>query len=127
MFALCLVLSMLGCSCLPRRQTPAMTLEDVVRLSREEVLPEEIIARLEETGTVYALKADEVVRLKEQGVDSDVLDSMSEAFVESERCKTRWKDVAIAAIGLGITCLLCHADKTDQHVRSKNEDAGCRI
>ena len=109
--AVCLVVSFLGCSLLPGHRTATMTLEDIVQLSQEKVAPQAIIAKLKESKMVYPLKADQVVELKEQGVDSEVLDYMLVAFVESERRKTRWKYVTVVAIGMGITCLLCHAER----------------
>ena len=127
MITVCLVISMLGCSLLPRRQTETITLGDVVRLSRENVAPEAIIAKLKDSKTTFRLKADEILQLKEQGVDSQVLDYMLLAYIEEERRTTRWTDVTGFIIIAGISCLLCHADQMDPHGQCNEKEAACNM
>lgn len=125
--AACLIVSLLGCSVLTSRKSVPMTLEDIVRLSREGETSEAIIAKLKESKTVYPLKADQIVDLHRQGVDSEVIDYMLVAYVQSERREIRWKGVTGVVIGLAVTCLFCHAEKTDHHGQCKEENAACTL
>jgi hypothetical protein len=125
--AVCLVISLLGCSVLTSRQTIPITLEDIVQLSHEGETQEAIIAKLKESKTVHPLKADQVIDLQKQGVDSEVIDYMLVAYVQSERRKTRWKDATAVVIGFAVTCLFCHAEKTDHHGQWNEKNAGCTL
>jgi hypothetical protein len=121
--AVCLVVSLLGCSMLKGRKTVPMTLDEVVRLSREGESPESIIEKLKESKTAVLLKADQVVELKEQGVDSEVIDYMIVSYVQKEMRNTKWKAATVVAITAALTCLLCHAEKTDRYGKQKENAA----
>jgi hypothetical protein len=113
--AVCLVVSLLGCSMLKGRKTVPMTLEDVVQLSSEGETPEAIIEKLRESKTAVLLKSDQVIELKERGVDSEVIDYMIVSYVQKETRNTKWKAATVVAITAALTCFLCHAEKTDNH------------
>ncbi|MBW1858705.1 MAG: hypothetical protein JRI70_01205 [Deltaproteobacteria bacterium] len=121
--AVCLVVSLLGCSMLKGRKTVPMTLEDVVRLSSEGETPEAIIEKLKESKTAVMLKSDQVIALTEQGVDSEVIDYMIVSYVERATRNAKWKAATVVAITAAITCLLCHAEKTDQHGQEEENAA----
>ncbi len=121
--AVCLVFSLLGCSILKGRKTVPMTSEDVVRLSREGETPEAIIEKLKESKTAVLLKTDQVIELKEQGVDTEVIDYMIVSYVQNETRNTKWKAATVVAITAAITCLLCHAEKTDHHGKREENAA----
>jgi hypothetical protein len=111
---------LVSCSLFKRSTRPAMTLEDIVKLSHDQVASETIIAQIKESKTVFPLKVDQIIELKEQGVASEVMDYMLESFVDSERHKIRWTDTKIILIGLAATCLICH----DQNIVDNVEDNG---
>jgi hypothetical protein len=121
--AVCLVFSLLGCSMLKGRKTVPMTLEDVAQLSKDGETPEAIIEKLKESKTVVMLKTDQVIALKEQGVDSEVIDYMIVSYVERATRNTKWKAATVVAISAALTCLLCHAEKTDQHGQEEGKAA----
>jgi hypothetical protein len=49
---------------------------EIIRLSKEGVPPNDIIAKIRDSRTVYILDAKDVVRLHETGVDDKVIDYM---------------------------------------------------
>jgi hypothetical protein len=100
-----------------------MISEDVVRLSREGETPEAIIEKLKESKTAVLLKTDQVIELKEQGVDTEVIDYMIVSYVQNETRNTKWKAATVVAITAAITCLLCHAEKTDHHEKQEENAA----
>lgn len=121
--AVCLAISLLGCSTLRGRKTVPMTLEDVVRLSREGESAESIIEKLKESKTAVLPKADEVVELKEQGVASEVIDYMIMSYVQRQMRNTKWKAAAVVAITAAVTCFFCHAAKTERDVKQEENAA----
>ena len=72
-----------------QRFTP-VTAEEVVSLTRDGKKPEEIIAQIDQTGTVYNLKSRQVRALLDEGVDEQVVDHMLETRVEAERARARY-------------------------------------
>ena len=105
------------------RKTVPMTLEDVVRLSRDGETAESIIEKLKESKTAVLLKADEVVELKEKGVDSEVIDYMIVSYVQRQMRNTKWKAATVVAITAAVTCFFCHAEKTDRHGKQEENAA----
>ena len=57
---------------LPRPQ-PNLTLDEIVRMSREGAMPEAIIDKVKETGSGYDLIPSQMLELSRQGVDARVL------------------------------------------------------
>ena len=121
--AVCLVVSLLGCSMLKGRKSVPMALEDVVRLSQEGESSEAIIEKLKESKTAFLLKSDQVIKLKEQGVDSEVIDYMIVSYVQRETRNTKWKAATVVAITAAVTCFFCHAEKTDYHGKQEENAA----
>ena len=74
-----------------QRFTP-VTAEEVVSLTRDGKEPEEIIAKIDQTGTVYNLKSRQIRALLDEGVDERVVDHMLETRVEAERARARYYD-----------------------------------
>jgi len=64
---------------------PPVTFEEVIRLTHEKVPAEMIIRKIRDSGTVFRLNSDEVAELKQQGVDSEVIDYMMNTYVEQVR------------------------------------------
>lgn len=79
------VLAALLTGCASRPQRPPVTVDEVVRMSAEGVPPADIVARLEESDTVYRLSGSELARLKERGVPDEVLDHIQDTYLDYER------------------------------------------
>lgn len=77
-----------GCASSDRRQAPS--LQDVVRMSADGEPDDEIIALLIESRAVYPLTSAKIVSLHEQGVTTEVLDYMQNAYIAHERRRERW-------------------------------------
>ena len=76
-----LVLSTLFTLCHIHHVRPELlSLEDVIELSEQNLQPEEIIARIHESATVYELNTTAIVRLHDAGVDHRVVDEMLEMY-----------------------------------------------
>lgn len=86
--ALAMLAGIAGCASSDRR--PAPSLNDVVRMSAEGESDDEIIALLIESRAVYPLTSAKIVNLHEQGVTTEVLDYMQNAYIEHERRRERW-------------------------------------
>lgn len=82
-FALAMLASIVGCASPDRRPVPS--LEDVVRMSTEGKSDDEIITLLVETRAVYPLTSAKIVDLHEQGITTEVLDYMQQAYIAHER------------------------------------------
>ena len=72
-----------------QRFTP-VTAEEVVSLTRDGKEPEEIISKIDQTGTVYNLKSRQIRALLDEGVDERVVDHMLETRVKAERARARY-------------------------------------
>lgn len=68
-----------GCAAFEKREP--MTVEQVVQLSREGKTADDIINRLSESRTVFALSGSGYAKLREQGVDDAVLDFIQRSYV----------------------------------------------
>lgn len=79
---------------LPRVAPAArLTAQDLVRLSREGLAPQAIVARIRESGSRFDLSASRLLELDRQGVDAAVLDYI----VEAER-RAKEADLADALV-----------------------------
>ncbi|MDZ4098507.1 MAG: hypothetical protein U1E13_07370 [Methylophilaceae bacterium] len=56
-----------------------LSLEEIVTLSKQGVSPDDIIAKIKETNSQYALSPSQMVALTTQGVDAKVLDYIHES------------------------------------------------
>lgn len=93
-----LLLSVLGCASVPPggsgaiarlsaeelarilpKPEPKLPLAELVRMSREGTAAKDIIARIKQTGSSYALSASQVIELHNQGVATEVLDYIQSA------------------------------------------------
>lgn len=69
-----------------------LTVNQVLRLSREGVPSSEIIARMRASQTVYPLKASQLARLHRQGVADEVIDYMQSTHIASARRQQNMQD-----------------------------------
>lgn len=72
-----LFLPFLACGCYrPYIVREALKAEEIVELSSSGKTPEEIIQRIDETGTIYLLDTEDIIELHEEGVDTRVIEYM---------------------------------------------------
>ena len=80
-----IVLMTAGCAAFVVVNERAMSLEDVVNLSRVDLDSEVIIRQIEVTRSKFELTPDDIVMLKNAGVDDDVIEYMIETEFIPER------------------------------------------
>lgn len=90
---LILIILLSGCTVLSPQYPPEVTVDQVIQMSKSGISPEEIISKIDESHTVYYLKSEDVVRLKQEGVAGHVIDYMlmteKKTIEASERAKWR--------------------------------------
>lgn len=64
---------------------PRLTLEDIVRLSKEGATAQAVIAKIRETGSRYDISPSQAIELHAQGVDKAVLDHIQSAREQDVR------------------------------------------
>lgn len=67
----------------------ALSLDEIVQLSKEHVTADDIISKIKASNSQYDLTASQIVTLSKQGVDAKVLD-----FMQTEREKARLNSMA---------------------------------
>ena len=78
-----------GCSSFLTSKDRAMTLEDIINLSKTKIDSEVIIRQIEVTHSKFKLETSDIIRLKNEGVDDDVIEYMIKKEFSPERF--RWK------------------------------------
>jgi hypothetical protein len=73
-------------------QYPPVTIEEIIKLSKEKIPPDQIIDKIERSQTIYRLSADEIVEMKKAGVDSKVIDYMLRTHEEAIRREQELQD-----------------------------------
>jgi hypothetical protein len=81
-----------GCATTPR--LPPLTQADIISMTKAGATDEDIIRRIDATRTVFVLSADDVVRLRKEGVSDRVvtymLDTYTRAAVAEERRRSEY-------------------------------------
>jgi hypothetical protein len=80
-----------ACASLANRPPP-VTVSEVVDMSHHGVPPQQIIDRMQESGTVYRLSATQLAQLKDKGVPDSVLNYMQETYLTSVRRRQELAD-----------------------------------
>lgn len=79
-----------GCATKPR---PApLTLAEVISMSKAGLWDEEIIRHIEASGSVFRLGADDVVRLRNEGVSDRVINYMLETYTRAAVAEQHRRD-----------------------------------
>ncbi|MFC1490000.1 hypothetical protein ACFL6K_02195 [Candidatus Latescibacterota bacterium] len=71
-----------GCSVMMYNER-AISLEEVIDLSKAEVGPDVIISHIDATNTIFKLTSEDIIMLKEEGVDDDVIEHILETDIDS--------------------------------------------
>ncbi len=72
------VLMIAGCSAFVTVNERAMSLDDIINLTKAKASSDVIIRQIEVTRSKFMLGADDIVRLKNEGVEDDVIEFMIE-------------------------------------------------
>ena len=78
---LMLALLMAGCATAPRPQP--LTQSDVISMTKAGMNDEDVIRRIEGSGTVFLLGAADVIRLRSEGVSERVVNYMLETYTRA--------------------------------------------
>lgn len=96
-----------GCGTLHSR--PPMPISEVVTLSRGGNPPEQVISRLREARTTYALRGSDFAKLAQLGVPAPVLDELQQSFANDVDRLTRYW---VLGESLG-ACSVCYPQPLD--------------
>ncbi|HZP93573.1 MAG TPA: hypothetical protein VFB20_11930 [Burkholderiales bacterium] len=86
--ALGLVALLCACSMLQPRQP--MPIGEVITLARGNVSPDQVISRVRNSKTTYALRGSDFAKLAQRGVPAPVLDHLQQSFVNEVDLLTRF-------------------------------------
>ncbi len=87
--ALLTLLALSSCASLYTPRTP-LPIAEVVKLSKSGAPPDEIVQRIRDSGTTYALRGSDFAKLKAQGVPDPVLDYLQQSLVSDLDFLTRY-------------------------------------
>ncbi|GAB3264710.1 hypothetical protein [Chitinimonas naiadis] len=77
-----------ACATLP----PAVSVDEAVKLSKEGVKPDALIAMMRESRSTYRLTASDILRLHKDGLPEPVLDYMQQTQLDDVRKEERLND-----------------------------------
>lgn len=88
------LLALSGCAAMGTRESGVrpqpVRIATIIQWSKEGMPPKDIIQKIRDSGTVYRFRADQFVRLHEEGVPYPVLNYMQAAYVDAvSRDRTR--------------------------------------
>jgi hypothetical protein len=83
-------------SCIVYRPYPEnaklLSVPDIIQMSKDGVSSMDIIAEINQSHTVYSLKADQLVKLRDEGVQDSVLNYMEETKINAVQQNQRYAD-----------------------------------
>jgi hypothetical protein len=90
-----------GCTTLRNAFTspPPVTVAEIVDMSKAGVPPSEIVAAIQDSGTVYRLSASELANLHAQGVSDQVIDEMQRTYLHSVAENQAMEDWGMYSMG----------------------------
>gem|GEM_PF-6290336 len=74
-----------GCSSMVMVNERAISLEDVINLSKADLSSDVIISHIDATRSIFKLTSEDIIRLNEEGVDNDVIEYIINSDIDSER------------------------------------------
>lgn len=77
--AVMIIMTVVGCSYIRVANERAVTVDEVIRMSKAGVDTDVIVTQLETTHSRFTLSADDIIQLTEAGVDADVIETMVES------------------------------------------------
>ena len=64
-------------------RVPPVTVSEIVQMSKDSVPAKEIISKIQNSHTVYRLKADQLAQLEKEGVAPDVINYMEQTHLDA--------------------------------------------
>lgn len=96
-------------ACASLQSRPPMPISEVVALSRGGSSPDQVISRLRESRTTYALRGSDFAKLAQMGVPAPVLDELQQSFANDVDRLTRYW---VLGESLG-ACSVCYPQPVD--------------
>jgi hypothetical protein len=81
-----------GCASTDVREPAAVTVPQIIKMSREGTPATAIIERMRRSGTVYRLKASQLDELHQQGVSDSVINYMQRTYLEAVHHRAERQD-----------------------------------
>jgi hypothetical protein len=81
-----------GCAYFNSTYQAPLTVPQIVKLAKEGIPADDLIARMEVSGTVYRLKASQLASLEKQGVPAKVINYMQQTYLDAVRNDARYED-----------------------------------
>jgi hypothetical protein len=83
-------------SCVVYRPNTAqlLTVPDIIQMSKDGVSSKDIINEIKESHTAYGLKADQLAKLRDEGVQDSVINYMEQTHINAVRQNQRMDDSA---------------------------------
>jgi hypothetical protein len=70
-----------------------VTVPQIVALVKEGIPADDIIAKMEVSGTVYRLKASQLASLEKEGVPAEVINYMQQTYLDAVKNDARYEDL----------------------------------
>ena len=74
-----------GCSAFGFKQPEPITVGQVIQMSTDDVPPETIVKKMQDSESVYRFTAAQLAELHDMGVADPVLNYMQQTYIEAER------------------------------------------
>jgi len=74
-----------GCSTFGFKKSEPITVGQVIQMSKDDVPPETIVKKIQDSESVYRLTAAQLAELHDMGVADPVLNYMQQTYIEAER------------------------------------------
>lgn len=86
------VILLQGCVTYKPYSAQLVTVPDIVQMSKDGVSSKDIIKDIRKSHTVYGLKADELAKLRDEGVQDSVINYMEKTHIDAIRRDQRMND-----------------------------------
>jgi hypothetical protein len=80
-----------GCAHLNGMWPEPITVPQIIQMAQECIAADDIIAKLQASGTVYRLKASRLADLEKKGVPSKVIDYMQQTYLDAVKKDARYQ------------------------------------
>jgi hypothetical protein len=81
-----------GCSTFGLKKPEPITVGQVIQMSKDDVPPETIVKKMQDSESVYRFTAAQLAQLHDMGVADPVLNYMQQTYIETERRQQSLED-----------------------------------
>jgi hypothetical protein len=82
-----------GCAYFNQTTPEPVTVPQIIKMAKEGIPADDIIARLQVSGTVYRLKASQLANLESAGVPAKVINYMQQTYIDAVKNDARYDDL----------------------------------